>query len=136
MASIQRIGLFVGSFNPWHKGHEDILKKALPLFDKIYVMQWHDSSKLVHVDKSFMIEASSLDEEKIECGIYQGLTKDVAEVVHATAIIRGLRNGQDLEYERDVQYTNEDLGLTIPTVYFLCDRQFIATRSSIIRKLK
>jgi len=55
--------------------------------------------------------------------------------VQASAVIRGLRNGADLQYETNMQYWNEDLGLEIPVVYFICDRKLSHISSSMIREL-
>lgn len=128
-----KIAVYAGSFNPWHKGHEDILKKALNIFDKVYIMQGYNPSKLEQKDKRFLCECSKYG-DRVECGIFNGLLSEAIKAIKPDALIRGLRNGYDLEYEANLQYWNEDLGVSCPTVYFICDRNLTHISSSSIRE--
>ncbi len=128
-----KIALYPGSFNPWHKGHEDILKKALQVFDKVVVLQGHNLSKVEVKDKSFLSAVSKF--ERADAGFFVGLLVDVIKDGLFCAVIRGLRNGHDLQYETNNQYWNEDLGCNIPFVYFVCDRTYSHVSSSSIREL-
>jgi len=128
-----KVAIYAGSFNPWHQGHEDILIKALKIFDKIIVLQGHNPKKLEHKDKSFL-EVCKRHENKVEAGVFNGLLADVVKEVKPDALIRGLRNGYDLEYEANLQYWNEDLGVECPTVYFICDRKLTHISSSALRE--
>ncbi len=65
-----------------------------------------------------------------------GLLVDFVKDVGASAVIRGIRNGQDLEYERTQQYWNEDLGIRVPTVCFITDRKLVHISSSAIRAVE
>jgi pantetheine-phosphate adenylyltransferase len=133
-----KIGFYPGSFNPWHDGHEDVFEKALKVFDKIVILQ------LTNPDKGAVKEidpATSLM-ERVEILVRPNtfLTNVVGTYILGRskdeyAIIRGLRNGNDLEYEKVQQYWNEDLGLKIPTVYFVSDRKLLHISSSAIRMI-
>lgn len=128
--------LYAGSFNPWHDGHADILKKALKLFDIVYVMQGHNPNKIAVKDKSFLWKATAIDEVRVETGMFNGLLSNVVKTLKPDALIRGLRNGHDLQYEMNLQYWNEDLGVDCPIVYFVCDRKLSHISSSAIRELE
>ena len=128
-----KIGLYAGSFNPWHKGHEDILNKALKIFDKIIVLQAHDINYLKIKDRSFLEVGKKYS--NVETGFFKGLLVDTIKDLKPTALIRGLRNGHDLQYETNLQYWNEDLGMECPVMYFICDRQYSHISSSSIREL-
>lgn len=128
-----KLAIYAGSFNPWHQGHEDILIKALKVFDKVLVLQGHNPNKLESKDKSFLEISKRF--ENVETGMFKGLLADVVKEIKPNALIRGLRNGYDLEYEANLQYWNEDLGIKCPTVYFLCDRTLSHISSSAIREL-
>lgn len=128
-----KIAVYPGSFNPWHEGHEDILKKALCIFDKIIVMQGHNPTKPEVKDKSFFSVYNRY--KNVEASMFSGLLADAIEKIQPCAIIRGLRNGYDLEYETNLQYWNEDLGIKVPTVYFITDRQYSHISSTAIREL-
>lgn len=128
-----KIAIYAGSFNPWHQGHEDILVKALKIFDKVFVLQGHNPKKPEVKDKSFL-EIYNRHQDKVEAGMFNGLLADVVKEMKPDALIRGLRNGYDLEYEANLQYWNEDLGVECPVVYFLCDRKLTHISSSALRE--
>ena len=125
------LGIYPGSFNPWHEGHEDILEKALQVFDNILILQGHNPKKPTSKDKGFL----DITRERVTTGFFNGLLVHAVKDLNATAVIRGLRNGHDLEYEINNQYWNEDLGLNIPFVYFITDRKYGHISSSAIRDL-
>src|SRR5438105_3900949 len=101
------IAIYPGSFNPWHQGHEDILNKALKIFDKIIVLQGHNPAKLEVKNKDFLLEIEKY-KDRVEGGFFKGLLVDAIKDFNFNAIIRGLRNGHDLQYEMNNQYWNED----------------------------
>lgn len=128
------VAIYPGSFNPWHQGHEDVLKKALAIFDKVVVLQFSSSQEKAK-DRSFM-QLYERYGERIEAGFFGGLLADCLKDFKVDAIIRGLRNGNDLEYEINLQYWNEDLGIDIPFVYFITDRKYSHISSSAIREVR
>jgi pantetheine-phosphate adenylyltransferase len=142
------IALYPGSFNPWHEGHTDILKKALRVFDKVIVSAGRNPEKEVWDYNLYDIpvELCRTNEDPVQIMHFTGLLVDfIKELergrnggpsIKVDAIIRGLRNGHDLQYEMNQQYWNEDLGLEIPTVYFICDRKLSHISSSTYRMLK
>lgn len=124
------IGLYAGSFNPWHSGHSDILNKALNVFDKVHVVIMDNPEKEHSVGSvpSYIIENKNV--------IYSCSSRTLMETAYelnVNAIIRGIRNGYDLEYEKGQMYWNEDIGLNLPFVYFLCDRKLSHVSSSALR---
>ncbi len=127
-----KIAIYPGSFNPWHSGHEDVLKKAKMAFDKVIVVQLSNPDKSVPF--CLLPETLTANGDGI---CYRGKTlKEVANELQANAIIKGLRNAQDLEYETVQQYWNEDLGITIPTFYVITDRNLRHISSSAIRAVE
>lgn len=139
--------IYPGTFNPFHKGHADILIKASKVFDQIMVVVMNNPDKTlpddqnakysrfdqVYRDMKLLIpNMTALD---IRLDMYDGLLANYVTERGATAVIRGLRNGSDLQYEQNMQYWNEDLGLDIPVVYFVCDRKLSHISSSAIRSI-
>lgn len=138
-----RIAIYPGSFNPWHEGHSDVLQKALQTFDKVIVARGFNPEKdTVKKDVAFMPVFERIPHPAIsvpgnwEFVEFSGLLRDFAKEVGACAVIKGLRNAKDFQYELEQQYWNEDLGLTIPTMYVISDRKLVHLSSTAIRMLQ
>lgn len=134
-----KIGLYPGSFDPWHAGHEDIVKKALDIFDKVVVCRMNNPEKpdsSHNWDIRLQTFANTTLRVSLVLDPKEPLVVDIATTIGANAIIRGLRNGYDLQYEMNQQYWNEDLGLAVPVVYFITDRNLSHISSSALRGLK
>lgn len=139
-----RIACFPGTFDPFHRGHLDVVKKALQVFDKVMITRLRNPAKALIADDfpAQIIESirSPLNSRSTMARIcyqsYDGLLVDFLVNNPCDAIIRGLRNGADLEYERNLQYWNEDLGLDIPVFYILTNRADSHISSTAIRELK
>lgn len=135
---MKKIALYPGSFNPLHEGHEDVIKKALMVFDEVYVMRFINPDKEV-LENILHIPLEFKHNECIKWGTSKEMVVDHINHQHDhqyCAVIKGLRNGQDLEYETAMQYWNEDLGITIPTFYVITDRKFRHISSSAIRQVE
>lgn len=129
-----KIAVFPGSFDPYTIAHHDLIERALGLFDKIYVAIGINSSKVGMMDvESRKTAISNLyaNNPKIEVTFYQGLTIDFCRQIGATVILRGLRNGTDLDYENIIAQNNLILAPEIES-YFLVSRSGKAHISSTI----
>jgi pantetheine-phosphate adenylyltransferase len=136
-----KVAVYSGTFSPWHEGHEDILTKALQVFDKVIICVGYNPDKVSVIDSINKIPEQLHSNPRIEVHSYNGLMVDfidnlIEQNVEVTAMVRGIRNAQDLEYERATQYHNEDLSCRVPTVYFICDRELVHISSSAIRTLQ
>lgn len=125
-----KTAIFPGSFNPWHEGHQEVLNKALQIFDKVIIAQGYNPEKCPPITLESIFNSSQISYRQ-----YSGLLVDFInrqpELINA--VIKGLRNSQDLEYEKIQQYWNEDLGINIPTFYIISDRNLTHISSSAIR---
>jgi pantetheine-phosphate adenylyltransferase len=134
----KKIGIYPGSFNPWHEGHTNILKKASKIFDKIVIVQAINPEKPIlrglDILKIQIAEELKCWDDNIKVIQHEGLLSDLK--FKYDAIIRGLRNGYDLQYEMNQQYWYEDTGISVPIVLFICDRDLTHISSSSIRALK
>ena len=130
-------GLFPGSFDPFTKGHEAIVVKAINLFDEIYIGIGINSSKkyLFDIEKRIIhIKELFKKYPNVQVGTYQKLTVDYCKEIDASHIIRGLRNSSDFEYEKTIAHMNNAIS-GIETVFFLSDEKHSALNSSIIREM-
>ena len=137
MTKMNKIGVFPGSFDPFTKGHEAVVRKCLPLFDKVVIAVGVNSTKtyLFDLDKRIAhIKALFEDQEKVEVQPFQKLTVDFCKEIGAEFIVRGLRDSKDFEYEKSIAHMNFDIS-GIDTVFFLTEQKYGAINSSIIREI-
>ncbi len=133
-----KIAIFPGSFDPITKGHEDIVLRALPLFDKIMIAIGINSDKksLFSLEQRMIwLKKCFQNEPKIEVRSYKGLTVDFCKEVDARFIIRGIRNSNDFRYEKDIAQTNRALAPRIETIFLATAPAFSAISSTIIRDI-
>jgi pantetheine-phosphate adenylyltransferase len=130
-------GLFPGSFDPFTKGHEAIVLKAINLFDEIIIgiginnnkkYLFDTEKRIIHINELFK------NYPTVKVGTYQKLTVDYCKEIGANNIIRGLRNSTDFEYEKSIAHINTAIS-GLETVFFLTDEKYSSLNSSIIRDL-
>jgi len=133
----QRIALFPGSFDPFTRGHESIVRRALPLFDRFIIAIGVNADKrsfMTMEQRKAWIESVFKDDPHVEVCTYSGLTVDLAREVGAQFIVRGVRLIQDFENEKHLAEINRDLtGIETILLYTLPEYSHIS--SSIVREL-
>jgi pantetheine-phosphate adenylyltransferase len=135
---MKRIAVFPGSFDPITKGHEDIVKRVVPLFDEIIVGIGVNSSKnyFFSLEKRMQfIEQTFAGEPKIKVQSYSGLTIDYCRSVGAQFILRGLRTSADFEFERGIAQMNKAMAPGIETIFILTAPELSAINSTIVRDI-
>lgn len=133
-----KIAVFPGSFDPITKGHESIIKRALPMFDKIIIAIGNNSEKknLFPIDKrKEWIEKTFSTENKISVAVYEGLTIDFCKKNNANYILRGLRTSADFEFERGIAHMNKAMHPDIETIFLLTTPELSAITSTIVRDI-
>ena len=134
---MKKIGLFPGSFDPFTKGHEVVVRKSLQLFDEVVIGVGVNSKKssLFDLDKRIMhIESLFKDTDKVRVTKFQMLTVNFCKEIGAQLIIRGLRDSNDFSYERSIAHMNYEIA-EIDTVFFLTEQRYTAISSTIIREI-
>ena len=126
-----RVGLYPGSFNPFHQGHLNILEKAEKIFDKVIIARGVNPEK-----KNVIMPMPNAIADRIWVN-YNGLLTDFIKTLpyDNITVIRGLRNGVDLQYELNQYRYFQDLMPDIQMVSIFCDKEFEHISSSGIRML-
>lgn len=129
--------VFPGSFDPITLGHQEIIERALPLCDELIIAVGENKEKknmFSLADRMDFIRNTFQNTSKIKVASYEGLTIDFCKKVDATALVRGLRNPADFEFENSVAQTNRKLS-GIETVFLLTSAEHSFVSSSIVREI-
>ena len=135
---MDKIAVFPGSFDPITKGHESVLKRAIPLFDKLYIAIGInvDKKDFFPIEKRMeWIQKVFQDYPMVEVIKYEGLTVDLCKKLDANYILRGLRTSADFEFERSIGQINKKLYPDIETVFILTAPEYTSLNSSIVRDI-
>jgi pantetheine-phosphate adenylyltransferase len=130
--------VFPGSFDPITRGHESVIKRALPLFDEVYIAVGINAEKKSFFDLKMRMEWIQKVFEKfpqVNVIQYEGLTVDLCKKLGAQYLLRGLRTSADFEFERSIGQINKKLYPEIETVFFLTDPEYSMLNSSIVRDI-
>lgn len=133
-----KIALFPGSFDPITIAHVDILKRALPLFDKIVVGIGLNSSKqsfLSAEKREEIVNTVFEGTPDVEVQLYEGLTVDFCRRINATYMVRGIRSVGDFEYERSIAQINQTMMPEMETIFILSRPEYSAISSTIVRDI-
>ncbi len=133
-----RIAVFPGSFDPFTKGHEDVVRRALEVFDKVIVGIGYNPKKERYFPLDVMqarIEATFKDEPRVEVLAYDNLTAEFASAQGANFLLRGLRNTTDFEYENSIAQANRSVYPDLETVFLITSPALAYISSSIVREL-
>jgi len=135
---MEKTAIFPGSFDPFTIGHESIVRRAIPMFDKIIIMVGFNANK-----KSFFplekrvkwIRQVFQNEKSIDVRVHEGLTVDFCKEVGAKYILRGLRTSSDFEYERAIAQVNKKMHPEIETIFLLTLPEHTPVNATIIRDI-
>jgi pantetheine-phosphate adenylyltransferase len=134
---MKKIALFPGSFNPFTKGHANIVSRALNMFDEVIIGIGINSEKPQSSTENILKEIEDIykAEPRVKIITYNTLTADVVKKENATCIIRGIRNDVDLKYESEIAQVNYTL-FKVETIFLLASPELKEISSSIVRELQ
>lgn len=135
---MRKKAIYPGSFDPFTNGHLDIVKKAAPLFDEVYITIGINAKKQRAFDPARMkaaIEGTvrELGLDNVRVTAYEGLVAEYAKENGIEYMIRGLRNNMDYNYEENIAEVNKLINPEIEYVYFRADS--VAISSSMVKEL-
>ncbi|MBP7184271.1 MAG: pantetheine-phosphate adenylyltransferase [Saprospiraceae bacterium] len=135
---MEKIAVFPGSFDPITIGHFDLVKRAIPLFDKIIVAIGINSKKesLFSIDDrlKWLGEVFS-DDTNVQVDVFEKLTAHYCNKVGARYIIRGLRNSSDFDYEKTISQVNFSIGGGLETIFLISQPYYSHISSSLVREI-
>ena len=131
--------MYPGSFDPMTKGHMDIVKKALTIFDEVVIAVLENSAKTMLFtpdERKKMIEEIYANDERVRCiSLGSKLTINLAEEISAKGIIRGLRAMSDFEYEFQIANINRSQNEKIESIFFTATDKFTYVSSSMVKEI-
>ena len=136
-----KIAIYAGSFDPFTKGHEDVLLQAIDVFDKVIVLVCNNANKKHLLSNDIRVDLikkyiSKKDIHNVEIvdALIDEATVDFAKEKNAKYLIRGLRSVSDFEYEMQIASMNKILDNEVKTVYFTPSVENQFTSSSMVRE--
>lgn len=135
---MERIAIFPGSFDPFTVGHESIVNRALPLFDKIIIAIGYNADKksFFPIEKRIQwIKEAFNHNPKIEVETFDGLTVEYCKKKGAKFILRGLRTAADFEYERAIAQINKKMEDELESIFLLTTPEHTMITSTVVRDI-
>lgn len=133
----RRLAVFPGTFDPLTNGHLDVIERGRALFDELVVAVGYNPDKSVLFNQDERVEIIRQvveDMPNVRVEKFEGLTVDYARTLGAAAILRGIRNSSDLQFEFQVALTNRVVA-GVETVFIMTGVQFAFTSSSLIKQV-
>lgn len=129
--------LFAGTFDPVTTGHEDVIKRCLSLYDKVYVVVGINPKKtpLFSLEKRLAFLKKTFESERrVEILYYDGLMADFMKGHKIDEYVRGIRNLKDLEYEKENEKKSREIYPELKVRYLDADMNFKSVSSEYIRE--
>lgn len=130
--------VYAGSFDPLTLGHVDVVRRGARMFDEVVVAVGHNPAKKRSLDldtRLAILRETLADLPNVRIDCFEGLTVHYCRRVGATAILRGLRNLTDFDFEFPIAQANRDMAPEIDTVFLLTEPRFLFVSSSLIKEI-
>ncbi|MGB0649765.1 MAG: pantetheine-phosphate adenylyltransferase [Rhodothermales bacterium] len=132
------LALYPGSFDPFTYGHQDILERACELFDHVEVTIARNSEKhgfFPTEERKRLVEACTKHLKNVSVALFEGLLVDHATSRGAIALVRGLRQVSDFDYEFRMAFANRRLAPEVETVFLMTSEEHALISASIVREI-
>ncbi len=131
--------MYPGTFDPITRGHEDLVRRAVTLFDKVVVAVAADSGSKAPMfsqgERLAMAKLALADVRNVEVARYEGLTVDFAKQHGLKVIVRGLRAVSDFEYEFQLAAMNRHLTKAVETVFLTPTGEYTFISSTLVKEV-
>lgn len=132
------IAALAGSFDPLTIGHLDLIERASRLYEKVIVLEADNQAKrsmFLPEQRLGWIEKACAHLPNVEVCPCTGVAVELAAQMGAGVLVRGVRNGADLEYEAGIAYVNSQIDPKVETVLLPCRPEYAYVSSSNVREL-
>ncbi len=132
------IGIYPGTFDPITNGHLDIIKRAMIMFDKLYITISNNTSKktlFTLEERIDILNSVTKEYSNVEIVVCNELTVNFAKKIGARFLVRGLRAVTDFEYELQMAHTNRKIESEIDTVFLMTSSEYSYLSSSLIKEI-
>ena len=134
------VGLYAGSFDPFHLGHLSVVKQARQIFDRVIVAKGINPQKKTKIGDEFPLPVQSFNNIGVETRVYKTLlTELITELENEfnnVILVRGLRNGADLEYEQNLIAFLRGMKPNVKVAAFYCEPELRHISSSTLRGIR
>ncbi len=134
---MERVAMYAGSFDPFTRGHEDIVTRGLQLFDRVIIaIGVNESKRSLYTSEQRLrqIKYFYRNEPRVEVYVYKGLTVDFAREIGVANLLRGVRSSTDMEYERTLADLNRHIA-SMETVLLPASQRLTHISSTVVREL-
>ncbi len=134
-----RIAVYSGTFDPFTLGHDDVVRRAAGLFDQlvIAVAVAHHKKTLFSLDARVQhVQHATQNIANVRVLAFDGLIMDFCAEHNACAVVRGLRNLTDFDYEAQMAAMNRKLRPQVETVFLLPEAQLACISSTLVREIR
>ena len=133
-----KVAVYPGSFDPFTKGHENIIERGVKVFDQIVVAVAHNTSKktIFTVEERVQILNDIFQgRDDVRVDYFEGLLADYIKRMGTNIVIRGMRTVSDFEFEMQMALANKTLSSELETVFMVTDSEFSHISSSVIKEV-
>ena len=132
-----RVGLYAGSFDPPTRGHQDIIRRALAVVDRLIVAVAINSTKtpLFPIEQRADLLRRVTDDARVQVREFRGLLVDLARDAGATVLVRGVRGVADFEYEVQMARLNRQLAPGVETIFLAPSADVAHVSSTFVREI-
>ena len=133
-----KVAIYPGSFDPFTKGHQNIIERGVRVFGQIVVAVAHNTSKKTIFTLEERVELLNeifRGREDVRMDYFGGLLVDYAKKMGTNIVLRGMRTVSDFEYELQMALANKTLSAELETVFMVTDSEFSHISSSVIREV-
>ncbi len=135
---MKRIAVYSGTFDPVTLGHEDVARRAAGLFDELVIavaVAHHKKTRFSLDERMALVRQALGADARIRVEPFDGLIMDFCRQQGACAVVRGIRNVTDFDYEAQMAAMNRKLNPAVETVFLLPQAQLQCISSTLVREI-